>query len=211
MAQWQPNQLPVIMDVQQTDNILVEEGAAGDGFFARWPPHLLPDASGFFSTLQGRRALSPLSSGIFASAFGSNHELIDGLHTSVRQLLNRNRYDWVLISVFGVAIGSQEPQPTLVIVLRPGGASAAGAKFLVKQVVEVQQQYVLFTFSFSRPLTVILPNSLGIDPAFAVEIVPGNQDYRQIDELAAATFPNLPRLGASVGPTSSAKYGALGF
>jgi len=113
-----PTAEPVIMDVQHANDILVEEGAAGDGFFARWPPHLFPDASGFFSTLQGRRALSPLSSGIFASVSGSNHELIDGLHTSVRQLLNQDRHDWVLISVFGVAVGSQEPQPTLVIVLR---------------------------------------------------------------------------------------------
>jgi len=141
------------MDVQHTDYILVEEGTAGDGFFARWPPHLLPDASGFSSTFQGRRALSPLSSGIFASVSGSNHELIDGLHTSVRQLLNQDRHDWVLISVFGVAVGSQEPQPTLVIVLRPGGASAARAKVLVKQIVEVQQQCVSFAFSFSRPST----------------------------------------------------------
>jgi hypothetical protein len=135
-----PTAEQVIMDVQHANDILVEEGAAGDGFLARWPPHLLPDASGFFSTWQGRRTLSPLSSGIFASVSGSSHQLIDGLHTSVRQLLNQDRHDWVLISVFGVAVGSQEPQPTLVIVLRPGGASAARAKILVKQIVEVQQQ-----------------------------------------------------------------------
>jgi len=126
------------MDAQHA-NIVVEEGAAGDGFFARWPPHLVADASAFSSTFQGRRALSPLSS-------SGNYGLVDGLHTSVRQLLNQSRYDWVLISVFGVAVGTQDPQPTLVIVLRPGSTSAARAKQLIEQIVELQYKYVLFVF-----------------------------------------------------------------
>ncbi|KAK0627857.1 hypothetical protein B0T14DRAFT_493868 [Immersiella caudata] len=164
--------------------IIVEEGAAGDGSLARWPP-LLTDASAPFSTFQGRRALSPLSS-------GPNDGLIDSLHTSTRQQLNQDGHDWVLVSIFGVAVGNQDPQPTLVIVLRPGGASAAGAKLLVNQIVELQ-------------------GSLGIDPAFAVEILSSNQDYRQMDELATSVFPRLPRLGASVGLASSAAYEILGF
>ncbi|KAK0716292.1 hypothetical protein B0H67DRAFT_260744 [Lasiosphaeris hirsuta] len=128
----------------------------------------------------------------FAPGCGSSDQLIDSLHESVRQLLNQARHDWVQISVLGVAVGSQEPKPNVVVVLRPEGASVARAKIMVKQIVEIQQ-------------------GLGIDPVLAVEVVTGNLVHRQIDELAASVFPDRPRLGASVGPISLAKFGSLGF
>ncbi|KAK3346029.1 hypothetical protein B0T25DRAFT_267314 [Lasiosphaeria hispida] len=179
------------MDLQHISAILVEEGAAGDGFLARWPPQLL-DAPGVFSTFEGYRTLTPLSSCTFASGSGPGHQLIDSLHNSVHELLSQARYDWVQVSVLGIAVGSQEPRPNVVVVLRPGGASVGKAKNLVQHIVKIQQD-------------------LGIDPALAVEVVTGNLVYRQIDELAASIFPDLPRLGASVGPTSSGKFGTLGF
>ena len=126
------------MDGQHIDAVLVQEGAAGDGFLARWPPQLF-GGSGFSSTFEGHRTLAPLSNCTFASGSGPSDQLLDSLHESVRQLLNQARHDWVQISVLGVAVGSQEPKPNVVVVLRPEGASVAGAKILVKQIVEIQQ------------------------------------------------------------------------
>jgi len=126
------------MDGQHIDAVLVQEGAAGDGFLARWPPQLFR-GSGLSSTFEGHRTLAPLSTCTFASGSGPSDQLIDSLHESVRQLLNQARHDWVQISVLGVTVGSQEPKPNVVVVLRPKGTLVAGAKILVKQIVGIQQ------------------------------------------------------------------------
>ena len=126
-------------DEHSNFSLLVEEGGAGDGFLARWPPQLFAN-SGFLSTFAGHRALAPLASCAFlAPGSEPSHRLINNLHDSVRELLNQTLHDWVQIAVLGVAVGSQEPIPTVVVVLRPGDVSVARAKILVEKIVKIQQ------------------------------------------------------------------------
>jgi hypothetical protein len=92
------------------------------------------------STFAGHRGLAPLASCAFlAPGSEPSHRLINNLHDSVRELLNQALHDWVQIAVLGVAVGSQEPIPTVVVVLRPGDVSVARAKILVEEIVKIQR------------------------------------------------------------------------
>ena len=83
-------------------SLLVEEGGAGDGFLARWPPQRFAN-SGFLSTFAGHRALAPIASCAFlAPGSEPSHRIINNLHDSVRELLNQTLRDWVQIAVLGV-------------------------------------------------------------------------------------------------------------
>ena len=77
------------MDDRHT--LLVEEGAAGDGFLARWPPQF--PSSYPFTTFEGFRKLVPLSSCIFVTGDRPSRQTVNSLHEFVRVALNQAGYD----------------------------------------------------------------------------------------------------------------------
>ncbi|KAH6850654.1 hypothetical protein B0I37DRAFT_414039 [Chaetomium sp. MPI-CAGE-AT-0009] len=174
----------------------IEVGTNSDAFLARYTPstHRLatpcaaPDP---FWSGERRIHVSP------ANDPGSI-ELHARVREKVRDLLNEAKDDWASVSVFGIATYTVEPQPVLVIVLRPDDRrSLARVRQIVLEVIDLGIEIVEGD---------VAPRASGTDQQI---------DAMRCQKAAALTRDvfTQPQLGSSVGLAlpEATGFGTLGF
>ena len=196
------------------DNSLVgdiEVGGNGDAFLAMYTPRThrgLPPAPP-----PRQSYLWPADRALHVSPAREPNQI--GLHGRVREqvrdLLNEAKDDWALVSVFGVATYTLQPQPVLVIVLRPDERRPA----------DRPRQIILDACDIMNRLEIV---DLGIEitqgdvtprhgPSQQMEqFEPDAADCQTAAALIRDVFSHRPQLGSSVGlALPGSDFGTLRF